>query len=57
VCPCRHNHDNYASARFGQGPAKVVRARLGHANISITLDTYTHVLPDQDAEAESSLLA
>jgi site-specific recombinase XerD len=24
---------------------KVVRERLGHANISITLDTYSHVVP------------
>ena len=31
--------------------AKVVSDRLGHANISITLDTYTHVLPEQDAQA------
>jgi integrase len=36
-------------------PAKVVSERLGHANISITLDTYTHVLPEQDAQAEVSV--
>jgi integrase len=36
-------------------PAKVVSERLGHATISITLDTYTHVLPEQDAEAAESV--
>lgn len=34
-------------------PAKVVSERLGHANIGITQDIYTHVLPDmQDAAVE-----
>jgi integrase len=40
--------------------AKIVSERLGHATIAITLDTYSHVLPDmQDvaAEAMSALLA
>jgi len=36
-------------------PAKVISERLGHANISITLDTYTHVLPEQDAHAAVSI--
>ena len=32
---------------------KVVSERLGHANIGITLDTYSHVLPGlQEAAAE-----
>lgn len=35
-------------------PAKIVSERLGHANIGITLDTYSHVLPDmQDVAAEA----
>jgi integrase len=43
---------SYASAALRAGvPAKVVSERLGHATISITLDTYTHVLPEQDAQA------
>lgn len=34
-------------------PAKVVSERLGHSTISITLDTYSHVLPSmQQAAAE-----
>jgi integrase len=31
--------------------AKVVSDRLGHANIAITLDIYSHVLPDMQTEA------
>ena len=32
---------------------KVVSQRLGHANIGITLDTYSHILPGlQEAAAE-----
>ena len=32
---------------------KIVSERLGHANVSITLDTYSHVLPGlQEAAAE-----
>jgi integrase len=39
----RHSH---ATLMLAQGiPAKVVSERLGHASISITLDTYSHVLP------------
>jgi integrase len=53
--PAIRFHDvrhSYASAALRAGvPAKVVSERLGHANISITLDTYTHVLPEQDAQA------
>ena len=30
---------------------KVVQERLGHAQISITLDTYSHVLPTMQREA------
>jgi len=38
--------------RAGVHP-KVVQERLGHANIRITLDTYSHVLPDmQESAAE-----
>ena len=38
--------------RAGVHP-KIVQERLGHANIRITLDTYSHVLPDmQETAAE-----
>jgi integrase len=35
-------------------PAKVVSERLGHANIAITMDTYSHVLPGMDELAAST---
>ena len=34
---------------------KVVSERLGHSNIGITLDTYSHVLPDMQEDAVSAL--
>jgi integrase len=30
---------------------KIVQERLGHAQISVTLDTYSHVLPSMQREA------
>lgn len=41
-------------------PIKIVSERLGHASVAITMDLYSHVLPDmQDAAAEamSAILA
>ncbi len=32
-------------------PAKLVSDRLGHASVAFTLDTYAHVLPDQQRQA------
>jgi integrase len=48
----RHTH---ATMLLKQGvPAKIVSERMGHASISITLDTYSHVLPDmQDTAADA----
>ena len=34
---------------------KIVSEMLGHANISITLDTYSHVLPDMQEKAAKAL--
>jgi integrase len=34
--------------------AKVVQERLGHANISMTLDTYSHVLPELEQAAAAT---
>ncbi|MDP9383347.1 MAG: site-specific integrase [Chloroflexota bacterium] len=36
-------------------PAKVVQGRLGHSQISLTMDTYSHLLPSMDREAAESL--
>jgi hypothetical protein len=35
----------------GWHDVKVISQRLGHANIGITLDTYSHVLPAADEHA------
>ena len=45
----RHTHATLALAA-GIHP-KVVSERLGHANISITLDTYSHAIPALQEEA------
>jgi integrase len=34
---------------------KVVSERLGHANISITMDTYSHVMPGMQEAAARAL--
>lgn len=36
-------------------PAKIVWERLGNANVSITLDVYTHALPVMDADAADTV--
>jgi integrase len=50
---------SYASAGLahatGWAEVKVMSERLGHASIGITLDTYSHVLPDRDAEIAATL--
>ena len=46
----------YATRLFelGESP-KVVQTMLGHSNISITLDTYTHVLEHTKKKAVDKL--
>ena len=34
---------------------KVVRERLGHSSVNITLDTYSHILPGLQEEAAKRL--
>jgi integrase len=47
---------SYATAALAAGvPAKLVSERLGHANIAITMDTYSHVLPGMDERAASAV--
>jgi integrase len=36
---------------------KVVSERLGHANISITLDIYSHAIPAMEEEAAAKVAA
>lgn len=40
---------------LGDVPVKVVSERLGHADIRITLDTYSHVLPTMGKEAAAKM--
>jgi integrase len=34
---------------------KIVSELLGHSSVSLTLDVYSHVLPDMQREATSAL--
>lgn len=36
-------------------PPKVVRVRLGHETISITMDIYSHVMPSMQWQAATAL--
>jgi len=36
-------------------PIKVVSEMLGHASVAITLDTYSHVLPDMQESAARAM--
>jgi len=36
-------------------PVDVVAARLGHAKVEMTLNTYAHALPSQQADAATRL--
>ena len=50
---------SYASAGLasanGWHEVKVISERLGHANVAITIDTYSHVLPAVDAKTAHTL--
>lgn len=49
----RHTHATLL-LKAGVNP-KVVAERLGHTTVSMTLDTYSHVLPDMQQEVASKL--
>ena len=49
----RHSNAT-ALIQAGVNP-RVVQQRLGHSDVNITLNTYTHVLPAMDAEAAEKL--
>ncbi|MEZ5134824.1 MAG: hypothetical protein R2699_07130 [Acidimicrobiales bacterium] len=49
----RHGH---ASAGLLAGiPAKVMADHLGHSSVSVTLDIYSHVLPEQAKDAAEEI--
>ncbi|KYH31664.1 tyrosine recombinase XerC [Moorella mulderi DSM 14980] len=49
----RHTYATFL-LRKGLHP-KIVAERLGHSSVKITLDTYSHVLPDTQAEAAKAI--
>jgi integrase len=49
----RHTHATLALQQ-GVHP-RVVQERLGHANVGITLGTYSHVSPAMDASAAETI--
>jgi integrase len=49
----RHSHATLLLAN-GEHP-KVVSERLGHASVTLTLDTYSHVLPGMQEQATERL--
>ncbi|HVA61578.1 MAG TPA: tyrosine-type recombinase/integrase [Mycobacteriales bacterium] len=55
MCRRRHNHDlrhTWATLALEAGVhPKVVQERLGHSNVSITLDLYSHVSPAMQSDA------
>jgi len=47
---------SYATAALKAGiPVKVISERLGHANVAITLDVYSHVIPGMDEQAATTV--
>ena len=51
----RHTHARILLR--GGVPVKVVSERLGHANVSITLQIYAHVMPGMQAAAAARFAA
>jgi integrase len=51
----RHTHATHA-LQAGIHP-KIVSERLGHSSVSITLDTYSHVLPSMQRDAAEAVAA
>ena len=49
----RHSNAT-ALIQAGVNP-RVVQQRLGHSDVNITLNTYTHVLPEMDMDAAEKL--
>jgi len=51
----RHPDGGDATFFNKQVNPKIVSERLGHANIGITLDTYSHVLPTMQKQAADAI--
>ena len=48
-------HSNATALIMAGVNPKVVQQRLGHSDVNITLNTYTHVLPEMDIEAAQKM--
>ncbi len=55
ITPKGLRHTAQSVGRVVVGDDKVMQERLGHADIGITLDTYTHVVPEQHRQAGTRL--
>ena len=55
--PVRPDHTHATLLLQAGVPIKVVSERLGHAQITLTLDIYAHVLPAMDAAAAEEIAA
>ena len=50
----RHSYAT-AALRPPASRPRSISERLGHANVAVTLDTYSHVIPGMDAEAAATV--
>ncbi len=58
LIPLHGLRHTYATLALSSGVnPRIVSARLGHATVALTLDVYSHVLPQADREAAQSIAA
>jgi hypothetical protein len=58
LCRCRHDRHSCATLLLAQGVnPRVVMETLGHSQVSLTLNTYTHVLPALQRDAAAKINA
>ncbi len=58
LIPLHGLRHGYATLALSSGVnPRIVSARLGHATVALTLDVYSHVLPQADREAAQSIAA
>lgn len=56
--PLHSLRHSYATLAISSGVnPRIVSARLGHSTVALTLDIYSHVLPQADAQAASQIAA
>jgi integrase len=55
ITPKGLRHTAQSVGRVVVGDDKVMQERLGHADIGITLDTYTHTVPEPHRQAGARL--